>query len=820
MNKKFLLNEGWKFKINEKTSLLEKSFLKKIGSGEWHEAKVPGTVLTDLLNLGLIPDPFYADNELKLQWIGENDWIYTTSFNYPKDFEKDKKVYLVFDGIDTIAKIILNGKEIGISKNMFLKYEFEISNILKKKKNKLEIFFTSPIKYAKELEIKYGKLSAALNSERVFIRKAQYSFGWDWGPKFAVMGLWRPVYLIQKDNIYIENFVFNTLSFENSKANIEIKINLNEPLNLQQKIKIELTEGIRSFEFEIPGDDKKHYKNQFGINDPKLWWPNGLGEQHLYNLSIKIVEGEKVLDEVFKKVGIRLIKLILNENEKNAFRFDINNFPVFLRGANWIPGGCFLPLVTEDKYRTLLTLAKEANMNVIRDWGGGVYEDDIFYEICDELGLLVWQDFMFACAPYPEYDEFFKNVEEEINYNIYRLQHHPSIAIWCGNNENEWVWYRQHNVSYEKMPGYKIFNELIPNIIKEIDPQRAYRQSSPFGNEEDPNSMESGNRHQWDLWSWWKDYSQVKNDQSLFVTEFGFQAPANQSTLEEVIPQEERNFQSYLFEFHNKQIEGNERLLKFLYSHLPVKTEWKDFIYLSQLNQALGLKQCLEHWRFNQPNTNGSIIWQLNDTWPVTSWSLIDSGNIPKISYYFVKKLFQNQSVSLNKKNESLEISVFNNDRKAFSGWIELHNIYLPKGKVEHIINKKFRVKEYGKKEIISLAIPGFIKDGDGIILSSLYGEDGELLQRNYYSEKEWKYLKLPEVRINIKLRNKKNYYAAEITSNKPAFFVYLQNPDFIFKDNGLIILPGEKIYLGMINLKSKQGKEIHYSCLNQYLQA
>ncbi len=817
MNKKFLLNEDWKFKVNERTSSLDKSILKKIKSNDWLDAEVPGTVITDLLKLGLIPEPFYADNELHLQWIGESDWIYTTNFNFPKEFEKDKTVYLVFEGIDTAAKIVLNGNELGNPDNMFIKYEFEISRLLKRKRNKLEILFTSPVKYAKGLEGIHGRLAAELNSERVFIRKAQYSFGWDWGPKFTVMGLWRPVYLIQRDTVYIEDFTFTTLSMENGKANAEIKVNLNKPLNQNQKIKIELQDSKGKFDAEIKEENNRNLRHQIEINNPALWWPNGLGEQHLYNLSIKLVEDEKILDEISKKVGIRILKLILNGNEKPAFKFEVNNFPAFLRGANWIPGDSFLPRVTGEKYRHLLSLAKDGNMNIIRVWGGGIYEDDRFYELCDELGLLVWQDFMFACAPYPEHDEFLKNVKEEIRYNVYRLQHHPSIALWCGNNENEWIWFQKHN-SYKDMPGYKIFHELIPGIVGEIDPLRTYWQSSPFSNDSDPNSVKSGNRHQWDLWSKWIDYNQVKNDQSLFVTEFGFQAPANRSTLEEVIPERERNPQSYLFEFHNKQIEGNERLFKFLSSHLPVKTGWKDFIYLTQLNQALALKKCLEHWRFNQPHTNGSIIWQLNDTWPVASWSLIDSNSVPKLSYYIVKKLFQNQAIFLNKKNESLEVSIYNNNRKEFSGWIELHTIYLPKGKVEHIINKKFKVKEYGKKEIICLALPDFVEAGNGIILASLYGDDGELLQRNYYAEKEWKHLELPEVKINIRLRNKKDYYTAEITSNKAAFFVYLQNEDFIFNDNGFIILPDETIYAGMLKRKTRQKKEVEYLCLNQYL--
>ena len=817
MHKKYLLDKDWKFRINENIYSVENAHLKKMKLNKWMNAEVPGTVVTDLLNLNLIPEPFFADNELRLKWISENDWIYKTGFNYPKDFKKDKEVYLVFEGIDTVAKIVLNGKELGTADNMFRKYEFDISKILKKRSNNLELFFTSPVKYAKELEGKYGRLDAALNSERVYIRKAQYSFGWDWGPEFPVMGLWRPVYLLQRNNVYIKNFSFYTQSLEEGKANIEVGVSLNQPLNTKQKTKIELRNNNQSFEFEITGGDGKNFKNQIEINKPELWWPNGLGEQNLYKLSIKLIEGDKIIDEISKKVGIRTIKLILSENAAASFKFEINNFPVFARGVNWIPGDCFLPRVTDEKYRSLLFYAKDANMNIIRVWGGGIYEDDLFYETCDEFGLVVWQDFMFACAPYPEHIEFLQNVEEEIQYNVNRLQHHPSIAIWCGNNENEWGWYGIHT-NYREMTGYKIFHELIPNIVKNIDPYASYWQSSPFGNENDPNSANSGNRHQWDIWSSWTDYNQVKNDCSLFVTEFGFQAPANQSTLEDVIPEQERNIQSCLFQFHNKQVEGNERLIKFLYSHLPVKTDWKDFIYLTQLNQGLALKKCLEHWRFNQPHNNGSIIWQLNDTWPVVSWSLIDSSNTPKLSYYLVRKAFQNQAVFLNKSNESLEIFIFNNDRKEFSGWIDLHNIFLPKGKVEHVINKKFKVKEYGKKVITSLALPGFIQTGKGIIVSSLYGEDGELLQRNYYSEKEWKNLSLPEAKVNIKLRNKKDYYSAELASNAPAFFVYLQSPDFIFRDNGFLILPGEKFNIELTNKKMKPGKEISYTCLNQYL--
>ena len=300
-------------------------------------------------------------------------------------------------------------------------------------------------------------------------------------------------------------------------------------------------------------------------------------------------------------------------------------------------------------------------MNIVRVWGGGFYENDIFYELCDELGLLVWQDFMFACALYPEQKAFLKNVKNEITQNVERLQHHPCIALWCGNNENEWIWTQGQKKSYKLMPGYKIYHELIPNVTKEIDPTRPYWPSSPFSFDKDPNSYTSGNRHEWGIWSMWKDYETVKDDQSLFVTEFGFQGPASKKTFEKYLSENNRNINNPVFEFHNKQIEGPERVIKFLSSHLPLKTEWDDFIYLAQLSQGFALKTCLEHWRQNWPVTNGSIIWQINDCWPVTSWAIIDSELNPKIAYHFVKNIFNQQIASIIKDNEDLKIQIVNN---------------------------------------------------------------------------------------------------------------------------------------------------------------
>ncbi|MFO7446241.1 MAG: glycoside hydrolase family 2 TIM barrel-domain containing protein [Ignavibacteriaceae bacterium] len=806
MNKKLFLHDKWEFALQSKVKNEQ-----GIKYQKWYKADIPGTVYHNLLLNKLIPDPFYGDNELKLQWIAESDWNYKTTFNFPGEFNQDEPVYLVFDGIDTAAEIYLNNEKVGTPENMFISYKYDVTKFLKEKKNTLQINFTSPYKYAQALERQYGKLPVALTSERVYIRKAQYSFGWDWGPSFADMGLWKPVYLLQEEKHYIQNITFNTLSVDDDIAKVELKIDFNKELEDDNKVLVE----ISNHRFYINHSNKRSVSGTFEINNPLLWWPNGEGEQHLYKMVVTLLMNDSHEDSVTKKIGLRTIRLQLKEEEENTFRFIVNGKKIFARGCNWIPADSFLTRINDKKYSDLLTLAKDANMNFIRVWGGGIYEHDKFYELCDELGLLVWQDFMFACASYPEYQDYLLNVAEEVKQNVHRIQYHPSIAIWCGNNENEWLYYQEKKKSFKEMPGYKIYNRIIPQILKDIDPNRPFWQSSPFGFDEDPNSVTSGNRHQWDMWSRWIDYGSVKNDKSLFVTEFGFQGPANQSTLEKVIPPEERTPQSYMFEFHNKQIEGNERQFKFLAGHLPVRSEWNNFIYLAQLSQGLALKTCLEQWRYNSPQTNGTVIWQLNDCWPVSSWSLIDSDLKPKLSYYIVKQSFQPQFIKYITVNDELKIFLIGNDTD-FTGYFELHEIKLPGGKAELIARKK--IKPEGNKSLIfSNLIGNDLKTGKSVLAATFYDRNDNVICRNIFNYCEWKYLKLPKAVIKTKLiKGKKGVYVS-VKSSKPAFFVSLFSDDLKFRDNCMTILPGEEIKIGVQDM-AKQKFNIKIFSLNDYL--
>jgi beta-mannosidase len=817
LQQKYFLHDNWKF------SLLKKDELKKttkgtLKSGQWFNASVPGTIHTDLLAQDLIPEPFYSDNEDKLQWIGELDWSYKTTFNLPGNFDLNKQINLVFEGLDTIADIYLNDEKICTVNNMFLKHKYGVANLLKAKNNKLEIHFASAENFAMEQEKINGKVTVTHRSERVYMRKAQYSFGWDWGPTFVTMGIWRPVYLLQADEYSIEDFTFETLSVSESKAIVRLKAGVNEPLKSDIKLIVKVSDSKSYMEIEENSSvGSTEFITEFEIKNPVLWYPNGSGDSHLYDLEIELIRNNDILDKLTKKAGIRTVKLQLEENGKPTFRFIVNGGPVFLKGTNWIPADSFLPRVNDEKYRSLLTDAKDANMNVVRVWGGGIYENDIFYELCDELGLLVWQDFMFACAAYPESEIFLNNVAIEVAQNALRLQYHASIAIWCGNNENEWIWFQKSNSSYKEMPGYRIFHDLIPGILKTLDPNRAYWPSTPFGSDDDPNSELSGNRHQWDLWSRWVDYNAVKSDKSLFVTEFGFQSPANYETMLSVMPEDQRYSQSRIFEFHNKQVEGPERLIKFLSSHLPIKMELKDFIYLTQLNQGLALKQCVEHWQSRFPDTNGSIIWQLNDCWPVSSWSLIDSELLPKLSYYFVKRSFRNQFCCFSEKEDEISASIINNGNEQLKGNLSIDIINIKSSKIMLNKNKKIAVDKLSKQIIFNIPKSNELKDGEELVVITLEDNHNNIIHRNLYVGIELKYIKLPAPKL--KLKEGREYII--ISSDKLALYVTLQSVGKIFEDNGIIIMPGEKVTLKYTakEKKKKASDPVSVISLNEYLQ-
>ncbi len=813
-NNKIDITSGWKFSISDKTYKSKLVPNKNIKPGNWFKAEVPGTIHTDLLNNGIIEDPYYSDNELKLQWIAEQDWIYEKEFEF-SDSHADN-TFLVFEGLDTVTDVFINNYKLGATENMFLSYKFSLKGKLKHGTNILRVVFHSPEKYAKSLERKYGKLPSGPSPERVYIRKAQYSFGWDWGPSFPTSGIWKNVYIEKIPKGKIDGLLFDTISLSNKIAVVEIRPIISLYKKGNYKISFHLFNDDQSFEKTIKLNYGKDLIARFTVKDPELWWPNGYGKQSLYNLEIKLMGSEgNIVSSTIKKTGIRTVELKLIDNKKPTFKFRINNKDIFCKGADWIPSDSFITRITEGKYSKLLKLAKDGNMNMIRVWGGGFYEDDKFYELCDELGLFVWQDFMFACGAYAEHESFINNVKNEIDENVKRLQYHPSIAIWCGNNENEWIWYREQNTSYKKMPGYKIYHSVIPGILKSVDPHRAYWPSSPFGNEEDPDSFESGNTHQWDIWSCWVNYTHVIDDKSLFVTEFGFQGPANKDTFEKYIPEESRNINSRIFEHHNKQIEGPERVIKFISNHLPLETNWDDYLYLTQLNQGFALKTCLEHWATNG-RTNGSLIWQLNDSWPVTSWAIVDYELKPKMAYHFVKNIFSSQILSFNKTNK-LSCQLFNRSSAQFEGFAKIVIYDLNKSKIINEQSDVINVKG-NKSKVIKI----FEAEGKNLnqllFIGSIYNFENKLIHRNYFLDNKWKYIKLPSQKLD-KLLVKDHSQKLKLSSYGLNMFADLYYSGVNFSDRGFILLPGEQIEIEISpDKKIENIMDVKCFTLNDYL--
>ncbi len=775
-------------------------------------AIIPGDVYLDLHTAGLIADPFFGDNESSLFWIANCDWDYETTFIIE---ETSKFSHLVFDGLDTFADIYLNGSLLGHADNMFIRYSFEIMPLLRQGKNAIKVKFYSALKSAELLKSPIRQLPSARHPNRAFVRKAQYAFGWDWGPAFPGVGIWKNVYLQNADRVKINHVAFETTLTGKNSAAIRYKIHFGQPLASPCRIQITLAGHNRELIDEFVVDGGNEGIGELLLSNPQLWWPHNLGEPNLYNFEVLVFDNQDKLVESFRqKVGIRTVELRLKEDGQDCFKFLINNVPLYLKGANWIPADSFLPRVDKKKYNKLITAARDANMNVLRVWGGGIYENDVFYQLCDQAGIMVWQDFMFACATYPENETFLDNVKNEITQNVHRLKNHPSIILWCGNNEIEWIWHQDYGTAVNKMQGFRLFHELMPQWLAEIAPAIPYWPSSPYGADIDPNSQKSGNRHAWEIWSEWLDYGEVVKDKSLFVSEFGFQAPATYETFKTVLPHNTHHVKSDIFEYHNKQDDGNKRLFHFLDAHLPVKTDIESFIYLAQLNQGFALKTCLEHWRLRWPKTAGSIVWQLNDCWPVSSWSVIDYELRRKHAYYFIKHSFQNLLPGFIRHDGQIDTVILNDMPIDSHGKM---NIFIWDFENQSGLSmKSLPVHVNGNGRVVARSFSETELNNKCLIIT-IYDKTNNVFGRNFFINKLWKHVTLPKARYKIDVISEKKLL---LQASSILFFLKIEHKDIEFEDFPEIILPGEKYRLKVIEgrLKKDMSRKLKIKNLNDYL--
>ncbi|MBN1406978.1 MAG: glycoside hydrolase family 2 protein [Calditrichaceae bacterium] len=805
------IKTDWKFKQQNKD--------------EWFPASVPGCVHTDLLVNKKIDDPFFRTNERKLQWIDKVNWEYQTKFKVDSDILKNKHQRLIFEGLDTYADAYLNGIKIIEANNMFRRWTADVKGILQNE-NELKVIFRSPIN---EDIPKYNVLDynlPAINDQSevgelgdkcisVFARKAPYHYGWDWGPRFVTMGIWRPVYLESWDEVIIESIYYQQDEVNDKTARISAIIEINS--DHRQSVYITINNQIDGVTYiskeSVLQPGIQWLRISFEIDNPKLWWCNGLGEANLYTFNIEISIGNNTITKKETKIGLRSIKVIRKKDEKGrSFYFELNGKPVFARGANYIPNDNFITRVTSSKYEHIIRSAADANLNMLRVWGGGIYENDIFYELCDQHGILIWQDFMFACSMYPGDEDFLSNVKQEIIDNIKRLRNHACIAIWCGNNENDWIWHMDDENGWKNkfkpeiakklwVDYGKLFYDLIPQLVKELDFVRFYWPSSPMGEYDERSSYTktSGDMHYWGVWHNKEPFENFKKYPARFMSEYGFQSFPELATVKKFTSAEDRDIDSEVMAAHQRSGIGNQLIKMYMNWEYHVPDNFPDLLYLSQVLQAEGIKTGMEAQRRSKPYCMGSLYWQINDCWPAASWSSIDYYGRWKALHFFAKKAFNPVLISPDFDGENIYVHVISDLQEALNCSIVLELLDFTGNKI-WINEQTAGLRENDNQIVFKSRLNEILKDkkkNNVVMHCACYQKDRLLSENRLYFDRT-KNLDLPKPEIKIDLYNIKSGYEISLISNMLVKNLFLSHGDeaVFFSDNYFDLIPGKPVQI------------------------
>ena len=798
------LDKEWRFKKSEDAT--------------FEPANVPGTVHTDLMELGIIPDPFIEVNEKDVQWVDKEDWVYETSFNLTNDEFRNTNINLIFEGLDTYADVFLNDSLILKADNMFRSWTVPVKHIVKEKNNLLSLYFHSPVKtdlpkyetlpyhlYAGNDQSENGGLGEKKLS--VFARKAGYHYGWDWGPRLVTSGIWRPVYLESWSEVKINDFYISTDSIKDNaalmKAQIEILADRNGEFNIDISAdnvplvndNVNLKEGSNLI--TIP----------FVISNPKLWWSNGLGEPYIYDFDIRLKSENRTLAKESKKTGVRKFELVREKDKDGtSFYFKLNGKPIFAKGSNYIPQDSFLPRVTEERYRKTIESAKDANMNMLRVWGGGIYEDDKFYELCDSLGIIVWQDFMFACSLYPGDENFLENVKLEAIDNIKRLRHHPSIALWCGNNEILEAWqywgfredYEEEGTDKEIWNNYtRLFNELLPEIVEEYSPGLSYWASSPSDGENESRNPMNGDSHIWNVWGWNEPIDRYNELPGRFISEYGFQSFPAMKTINTFAPDTTTHkIDSEVMMAHQRVGNiGNARLMNYILDNYHQPADFNSFVKLSQMLQADAMKTAIEAHRRIKPLCMGSLMWQLDDCWPVVSWSTIDYYGNWKAAHYQAKRSFDDINISGLIHNDSVEINVVSDHPEAMRGSLSIETYQLTGTKLGEIKKQLEVIPDSVSHLVLPLDLLGVNTNNKDFIVGLKFEDSTGKDYSNTILSTYPKMLNFEKPEIKLEVEHENDNYLVKIMSDKFAKGFNLELPfdEYFFHDNFFDLLPGKE---------------------------
>lgn len=790
------------------------------GEGKWLEAKVPGIVQQDLIRHGLLPDPFYGLNEQKIQWVEKEDWEYKTTFRISREQLARKGILLCFDGLDTYADVYLNGARILQGDNMFVGYKIPVKELLREGENHLHIYFHSPVTQTLAQGHSNGFEYPADNDHgeqklSIFTRKAPYSYGWDWGIRMVTSGIWRPVTLIFNDGLTIDDFCVRQLSLTDKLAKLvcDIEVNHTFPFVGETEVRVEWTlpgrdpRAVCRTVAVAPGSNR--WQVPVEIPAPERWMPNGWGKPVLYDFKVYVLAGRDTLAIAHRRVGLRTLRVVREKDPAGeSFYFEVNGIPLFAKGANYIPADAMLPAMTDERYRLLFQDIKDAHMNMIRVWGGGTYEDDRFYDLADENGILVWQDFMFACTTYPHDPLFLQRVKEEAEYNVRRLRNHACLAMWCGNNEiaeglQYWGWKKKYSPSvYASMQkGYRIiFRELLPDIVTKLDSGRYYMHGSPdMANWGRPESWGTGDSHNWGVWYGQKKFESLDQELPRFMSEFGFQSLPAMKTIATFAVPEDYYLESAVMNAHQKSSIGNDLIRKYMERDFIVPEKFEDFVYVGLVLQGRGIRHGLEAHRRNRPYCMGTLYWQLNDSWPVVSWSGIDYYGNWKALHYQAKRAFAPLIVDAVQQGEQLQIWLISDElenRKDLTLEIQLTDF---KGKVGDTYSLKVEALANSAGCVWEKALQEVIREEhwkDRYLLLTLKDRDKKIIFREPYFLVAPKNLDLPDTKVTYRVLHQENgsckvgLRTRQLTKD---VFVEVPFQGARFSDNFFDLLPEEE---------------------------
>lgn len=755
------------------------------GTEEWLPATVPGCIHTDLLAVGRIPDPFYRDNEKEVQWVGEATWVYRRRFQVTADLLTRQRVLLRCEGLDTLAVLKLNGREIGRTDNMFRTWEFDVRTSLQLGENLLEISFASPLPYMRERQAQRVLYEWAGEHEprgRAWLRKQPCNFGWDWGPVLITCGVWRDIRLEAFDDARLGEVLVLQDHSATGRVGLDVAVTAEtlRPIPLTAVVRLSY-QGRTVASAKVPlaaGTGRA----SLVVKRPKLWWPAGLGDPSLYDLRVELLdERGHLLDRADKRIGLRTLKLI--EADKNTpLQFEVNGVRFFSKGANYIPADAFANRVTPEALRRLVADAVAVNMNSLRFWGGGYYEDEALFDACDEMGVCVWLDFKFACSSYPAFDgAFLENVRLEARDQLRRLRHHACVALWCGNNEiglmtkDQWSDKSMGRADYEKL-----FKETLGREVRELAPQANYVSGSP----------DCGDTHYWEVWHGGKPFEAYRT-LTGFMSEFGFQSFPGPKTVRACTAEEDRSsVMTPVMQWHQRSSgNGNEKIRAMIPRYFNPPKDFESALWLSQILQGYGIKLGAEYWRQTMPRSMGCVFWQYNDCWPVASWSSVDYYGRWKALHYMARRFYAPVLVSGLEDAKAQTVEVFvTSDRlepcRATLSW----EVTDPAGKSLSRGSTPLEVPPQASRKVRTLELRPLVQQrgADDLLVWLKLEVGGQTVSDNLVTLGPPKTLKLADPRLTAVVARKGNGFRVSLAAEQPALWAWLEleGVDATFSDN------------------------------------